>query len=160
MSLHFDLTIALDLKPDTPERVIDTLAYMTRVEDYTFDNPPQHEFFEDNYWRKMLRAAPEDTYVPGRLYHSFHKAYRFHQGGESHYRYTLGFRCYLLDDVFYEACWRLLEWPSPHSETEGYVGYFREELALHPTLIYFKHGSVYIVDAKAVPEPIRGEPPW
>jgi hypothetical protein len=36
MSVHFDFAVALDLKPDVPAEVVETLRYVTRPADYAF----------------------------------------------------------------------------------------------------------------------------
>jgi len=155
MSLHFDFAIACDLKPDTPQQILDTLSYMTRAEEYAFSSPPNHPFFEGDSWRDILRAKSEQTYLPGDLIGSFRKAHRYEVGSEKLHWYTICFRCYLIDDVFYEMWWLLAEWLLLHSETEGYVGYYREEYSSHPTLIYFKDNAVCIHEMTGTPVPIR-----
>src|SRR5262245_17099578 len=138
MSYHYDFALACDLKADTPQQVIDTLAYMARKADYPYNNPPAHSFFDEGWhWRYMLQMLPEETYSPGNVGSCFRRAYR----AEGVYRYTLGFRCWMLDDTFYWASFT--DWLAPHSETEGCVGYYREEHDWQPTLIYFKSGEVF-----------------
>ena len=160
MSLHFDFAIACDLKPDTPQQVIKTLAYMTRTEDYPFDSPPDHPFFEGDEWRETLRTEPDGTYCPGDLGRSFRRAYRYDRLGVHHYRYTLSFRCYMKDDEFYDMAWPLIDWLAQHSETEGYVGYIRETLDWQPTLLYFKHGTFYIHKVSETPTGSGDKPAW
>jgi len=155
MSLHFDFAIACDLKPDTPQQILDTLSYMTRVEEYAFSSPPSHPFFEGDSWRDILLAKSEQTYLPGDLISSFRKAYRYEIGNEKHYRYNICFRCFLTDDAFYGTWLLLAEWLLLHSETDGYVGYYREEFSFHPTLIYFHGDAVCIYEMTGTPTPVR-----
>jgi hypothetical protein len=63
MSVHYEFATACDLKPDTPQQIIDTLAYMARTHDYEFHNPPAHPLFQSVHvngetvesWRIMLQ---------------------------------------------------------------------------------------------------------
>jgi hypothetical protein len=67
----------------------------------------------------------------------------------------------MLDDEFYELFYPLIEWLALHSESKGFVGYYREELEWWPTLMFFKSGEVYFHKAKEPPEAMRkGAPPW
>jgi len=162
LSAHFDLAIALDLKPDTPQQVLDTLRYLMRTEDYDFDNPPDHEFFtrwDDQHWRNWMPLAENSTYSPGEAGSSLRRVYRYTQHGQDVYRYTFSFRCWMLDDGFYEW-WPFAKWLALHSHTSGYVGYYREEFDLHPTLIYFREANVYTLRVTGDPIPIRGGKPW
>jgi hypothetical protein len=64
----------------------------------------------------------------------------------------------MLDDQFY-AGYAFLEWLAGHSETVGLVGYYREGLALHPTLLYFKGGKVYLAGVTS-PREMHTDEPW
>jgi hypothetical protein len=155
MSLHFEFTLTLDLKPETPQQVIDTLAYMTRSEEYEFSDPPSHPWFEsDDEWRETLQADPEATHLPGNQWTVFRQAYRYTQHGVDQYRWTLSFRREMLDDEFYEDWWQLADWLARWSETQGFVGYYREEFNRSPTLIYFLDGQAAIVEVTAEPVPL------
>jgi hypothetical protein len=57
VSLHFEIAVACDLRPDTSPQVVDTLRYMLRVEEYPFDDPPDHPWFEGAGWRSFLRCG-------------------------------------------------------------------------------------------------------
>ena len=159
MSLHFDVSVACDLKPSTPRQVIDTIHYLVRTEDDAFDDAPDHEFFRQEGWSDVLQQAPEDTYCPGDLFRTFRRAYRFSRQGVDQYRHTLAFRTYMVDDGFYELFYYLIDWLAMHSDTEGFVGYYREELAWWPELIFFKNGAAYLREAKESPRPMRDDAP-
>lgn len=161
MSLHFDVAVAFDLRPSTPQQVIDAIAYLVRTEDSDFSSLPDDPFFAVNGWQNVLQAKPEATYCPGELYRSFRSAYRSTRRGVKQYRHTLSFRCYMLDDEFYHIFYPLMAWLALQSETKGFVGYYREESEWWPTLIFFKNGEVYFGEAKEAPTPMRkGAPAW
>jgi len=110
-------------------------------------------------WQNIFQSKPEATHCPGDLYKTFRSAHRFTRQNVKHFRHTLGFRCYMLDDQFYDLFYPLVSWLAPQSETKGFVGYYREELEWCPTLIFFKGGEVYFHEAKEAPRPMRTEAP-
>jgi enamine deaminase RidA (YjgF/YER057c/UK114 family) len=144
MSTHFDLFIACDLKLDTPQQVIDTLKYMTRSEDYTFENPPSHPFFEYEGWENRLTG---NMYrFPGESFATLRSAYRYSlptiKGSGDVYFYTYSFRLETLDDsliVYIE----FLSWLALYSETSGYIGYWISDGIRDLTPIYFRNGKVH-----------------
>ena len=168
MSLHFECVLHCDLKPDTPQQVIDTLRYMTGSFD-EFDDPPKAPFFQfdgwarpprpDGWldgraWRTIFRghdySTPSDSgpipycpYFAGRPTVFFGQTWKNGVGQDLHFRHTLSVSIGMLDDGFYDTWPFLLSWLARHSETQGYVGYTREEMDLHPTLTYFREGHVY-----------------
>lgn len=152
MSVYFDFALACDLKPDTPQQVLDTLSFMTRTEDYAFDTPPAGALFGGETWRDMLRGST--TYFAGEAGAMFRKALRYVHGGAEVFRYTLSFRSDVLDDDMGEYG-ALIEWLATYSDSEGFVGYFRAKYADHPTLLYFRHGKVYASEATGVSEAIQ-----
>jgi hypothetical protein len=156
MSLHFEVAIACDLRPDTSPQVLDTLRYMLREEEYAFDNPPAHRFFEGSGWRSFL-GIPDWVPFAGEIGGSLRLAVRHGPDG-SGYRHTLSIRSFMLDDQLYDG-FEFLEWLAGHSETVGLVGYYREEMDLHPTLVYFKGGKVYLAGVKP-PREMHTDEPW
>jgi hypothetical protein len=168
MSIHYDFALACDLKPDTPQQVLDTLAYMTRSADYPFHDPPAHPLFgaqdidgeavED--WRIMLHER--ESRFPGEAGSRLRPAYRYTQHGVDQYRYTFSFRQEVLDDAIGEYI-ALAQWLALYSETEGWVGYFRADLddgGAQPVLLYFKQGRVYMSDSTQSPKDIATGAPW
>lgn len=66
MTIHLELMLACDLRYDVPQQVIATLKYLTRKEDYEFNDFPElpaSEDKEDFYnlqwhpWRKLLQFS-------------------------------------------------------------------------------------------------------
>ena len=158
MSAHYDFCKAFDLRPETPAEVIDILHYMS----HPSEQPraiPNHIFFHNDSWRTMLSDVNDQRY-PGVAGTIIRKAYRHTQAGTDVYRTTFCFRCTVLDDSFYETWWLFCECIAPHVETAGWVGYYREEFKLHPTLMYFRGGKVYICEVTQSPLDIRDGQPW
>src|SRR5258708_27216939 len=161
MSLYFDGAFACYLKPDVPQQVLDTLQYMTRTENYAFDKPPGHKFFQNDDWRNFLKISQEWTCAPGFVGSDFRKTHQYTtEDGNDVYWYSLSFRRTMHDDVeFYVLWWDFLNWIAPYSLTSGYVGYCREQYTINPTLIYFKRGRgiVYLYDVQGIPKGLNGE---
>ncbi|MCQ3932745.1 MAG: hypothetical protein DPW16_20035 [Chloroflexi bacterium] len=153
MSQTFDLALACDLKPDTPQQVLDTLHYMIRKENYEFHNPPNHPFFaEPSYWKSWFTYSI--NLFPGEYGAVLRNAevyYGLPSGEFPMTRITFSVRVGVHDDVFYEAIDLFLDWLAGHSETQGFVGYYQGNYADHPTLIYFKDGKAWIMRVKGEP---------
>ncbi len=107
MSLHYEFALACFLVPNTPEQVLNTLRYMTRSEEYEFDNPPEHRLFKGDDWRTLLQLPLPEGLYPGNLHSTFRQVYVHAVGG---YRYTLGFRTWVHEDGFNESWWLFLPW--------------------------------------------------
>lgn len=155
MSTRFDFGFACDLKPDTPERVLRTLTYMVGEDESGFDNPPEDEVFEGDWWRTALRE-PYLTYpYPGEAGSALKYVYRYEVGERKVYRHTLSFRGEVSLDVLAEYLMWLC-WLARYSESEGCVGYYRattaDELA-PPELLYFRDGKLGLLT-------VEGEPMW
>lgn len=50
----------------------------------------------------------------------------------------------LSDDVFYEEGYPLIAWLALQSDTNGFVGYIKEEFEATPRLLYFDSAEVII----------------
>lgn len=155
MSQTFDLSLACDIKPDTPQQVLDTLRYMIRKEDYKFDDPPNHPFFRiHNYWKSWFTYSI--SLFPGEYGAVLRNApvYAGHPDENGNWpmtRITFSVRVGVHDDVFYDTTYFFLDWLAEHSETQGFVGYYQGNYADHPTLIYFKDGKAWIMRVQGEP---------
>jgi hypothetical protein len=162
MSLYFDGFFACDLKLDVPQRVVDTLKYMTREDEYEFADVPDHRFFTIEGWNNFLRPEKDAmgevwTCAPGFVVSEFQKKTQYGPHNTNWEYYTLSFRRTMHDDVEFNVhWWDFLDWIAPYSDTTGYVGYYREEFTLHPKLIYLKNGRLFWVIVEGVPQGIEG----
>jgi hypothetical protein len=149
MSLHYEFMLAFDLKPDTPPQIIALLQYLTRTEDYAYDGPPPEPVIgyapddEDPWWRQMLQNRDALWYGTGSAISVLAAAPAWRRDTA---QYTLTIRSEALDDDFYQIWLGMFIWLAQYSATEGWVGYYREEANLHPTLIYFRGGHVFYYD--------------
>jgi hypothetical protein len=144
MSQHFELMLACDLRDDTPENVLQAIRYMTSNSKVPFEDRPSHPFdkhttegFED--WRSLL-AEPEGD-LPGWVGSYFQLAKRYDEPFE---RYTFGCRLLVHDDVLFGLGFiDFIPWLAQYSKTQGFVGYWREELDERPLALVFKDGLAY-----------------
>ena len=158
MSSYFDGFFACDLKADVPQQVIETLQYMTRTEEYTFTNVPDDKFFKDADWKDFLRPPQDYRVAPGWIGSELNKMTRYISGTETEDYYTISFRRSMHDDHEWGVLWwDFLFWIVQHSDMNGYVGYYREKYAQHPTLIYFQDGNVHWLRISETPERLD---PW
>lgn len=168
MSFWYDFSLACNLKPDTPQQVIDTLAYMTRTAAYVFDDPPDHPYFQSENWRTVLQGEGAPSSFAGDFRCFFRSTIVTHfpeayiSSIRRYYHHTLNIRRCMHDDEFAEsAWWELVAWLALYSKTVGFVGYFCTESDSTPTLIYFRHGAAYCQKIEEKPEPItEGAPDW
>ncbi len=149
MSLYFDGFFACDLKPGVPQNVIDVLKYMTRKEDYEFSSVPNHKFFETDGWRDFLRITAESqqyAVAPGLVFSDLQLHEHYSQENRQNVLgYTLSFRRTMHDDVECYVHWHdFLAWIVQYSDTDGFIGYLREQYSFIPQLFYFKKGQVFI----------------
>lgn len=153
MSTYNDCFFACALKPDTPQSVIDVLSYMTRETDYEFTDPPDAHFFRNEPdWRDFLRELFDFRVAPGLLVSRLERKTQEYLNRPPVDFYEISFRRTVHDDVEYPMWFEFLHWIAPYSDTEGFVGYYRADYELNPTLVYFKDGDVFDYDVKVPPE--------
>jgi len=145
MSFAYLLALNLDLKQDIPQQAIDTLNYITRTEDYEFNSPPDHPFFNiilDDYgpvWKNILSRP----YVPFRDFpgipsFSFQKVVK----GNAQIRYNLNFYLHFHDDDMWLGPSDFLDWIAQYSYTKGFVGYRLCDLMGDLDLIFIEGGKI------------------
>jgi hypothetical protein len=141
MSLHFQIDIAFDLQSNRNDSVIEGLTRLTRNEKLTDE--------QKTVIPHIFRFISTD-----RITNSFYGRSIFYI--DNHHRYTkdmidvnkwtIHLREVFTDDIFYEEGYPLIAWFATLSETEGFVGYIKEEFANSPKLIYFKDGVVLFTE--------------
>lgn len=168
MSVHYDVALACDLRPETPQHVLDTLAYLARGAADPFYAPAADPPFaaEDisgqsvDAWRTMLRQ--QESRFPGEAGCRLRRVYRYTQQGVDQYRHTFSLRQEVLDDDI-GAYLALVQWLAPYCETAGWVGYVRSDLdaaGAQPVLLYITQGRVYLSDSRQTPRDMATGAPW
>lgn len=136
--MYTELVLGVDLFRNTPEEVIDILEYM--IEGNLTDvrsGISNHPLFKTNKWRSMLRCY--SIYFGGDTISKLVKpSYSFDM-------YHLSVRSNIEN---YESEIELfLNWLNPYIDTNGFIGYMKDETFDDPYLIY--HGlcndnSIYL----------------
>ena len=140
MSLHFQIDIAFDFKENTSEAIISGLENLSNN---VFMTVLQKQHIP-NILESEINGMTDNLSFLGRDIFYFKKHYRFTTNGIDVHKWTFHFRTMLLDDVFYEDGYPLIAWLASHSDTNGFVGYIKEEFEATPRLLYFDSGEVII----------------
>jgi hypothetical protein len=141
---RFCISVACDLKENTPQQVVDILSHMVGLQRIEFKVLPSHRFFEDEYWETLLN----DTQLlrfPGEGGAALRRVSRYDRpmsgGGDPVFFYTFSFRCEDRDDGITNFL-IFLDWLAPNSQTQGFVGYWQYEYDEHPQLLYVQGDSL------------------
>ena len=129
MSEYFDLFFAFDLKPDTPQSIIDALQFL-RGENPDFVLPPDDTALSED-WEALLKSENGGmTMFPGIAVSELRTAFRgndpLDQGGEAIYRNTFCYRNEISGDGL-DTLMEFFDWIQPYVETQGLIGYIRNE---------------------------------
>ena len=152
MSLNYDFAIACDLRADLPVPALAALRYLARA---LPDAPDDADL--DVAILARLRPDGATAYAPGEFGCTMREVARPAESSG----WTFGLRRFLHDDAFHEVWWAFALWLAALSATEGLVGYYREELDVQPTLLYFRAGHLYLHEVTGTPESIgEGTPPF
>ncbi len=169
MGTHYDFALTCRVRADVDPVVLETLQRMVGdVPDEDSFEPPQHEYSTSSRsWKTDFRSDRDFEYYsfPG-PFGAASRAVRRRRRPDAPKLlrgHDLSLRCQMGDDHFVHTFWLFLMWLSPYSHTQGWVGYFRNDLEFSPTLVYFRDGQVLLLDLEhaAVPMPIdmvTGEP--
>jgi hypothetical protein len=135
MSVDTELVLACNLKHDVPEEVLHLLRFLCEGE-RAVPRPsdlPAHPFFRTERWQSVLNAGSYHLPSGGPSARLIIKEWKNVTGAQP--PKSLIVRCDLKNYDF--EIQYFLQWFAPYSRTSGFVGYYRHEEALHPTLIYF-----------------------
>ena len=155
MSTCYEFAFECQIKRDVPQKVIDTLKYMTRSQEYDFDPPKlHHALFKETSvwkhtvellgrrvtaiqyeWRTILTAHSREgeQYLPGEFYSIFQNN-------------QLNCRRLSRDDEFDNVWWLLFPWLASVSESAGFVGYYRDDFNAYPKLLQFLDGKANVYE--------------
>lgn len=152
MSLHFEWTLSLRLRPDTPEPFLDELRFHLGMID---QRPAEPSLDFDS----PCLLPDQDAALPGGAVRSLvpQQPYLDRPGALGLY-----VRTFVLDDVMYELIQIVPAWLAPWSLTQGWIGHAREELDLHPWLhFYIQDGHAYAAKPGEEIKPLHdGAPPF
>lgn len=155
MGMYTELLFKAELRRDVPQSVIDTLLYLTGESDDESSLPKDHEFFDADRWRYVLRGS----------------SYYFITGSTKFWFDKIANRWFLVANSsiknYDSDIEKFLTWISPHIEDSypgSFLGYKMYEEAEHPTLLFMgelgieeRSASTVAVDSGYRPED-SGEP--
>jgi hypothetical protein len=153
MSLHYEWTFSLRLRPDAPEAFLDELRYHLGLSDLAPQAPTLA-------WEEPALAPGNDG---GELAGGPITSLIWQQPYLNRPAVWGVFaRVFVVDDAMYELVQIVPPWLAGWSLTEGWIGFAREELSLNPWQNFFAaQGHAYAASPGETPEPLTdGAPPF
>jgi len=141
MSLHFQIDIAFDINDKIPEALIEGLKNLSANHPLTDD---QKKLIPNIF--KYISSADNENAFQGRSIFYLANHYRYTHHGRDVSKWTLHLRQVFNDDTFYEEGYPLLAWCATLSETTGFIGYVKEELAKNPKLVFIENQEITLLD--------------
>ena len=141
MSLHFQIDIAFDLRDSVSTDLINGLRNVIENRPLTGE---QKKLIPNIL--KYFSSIETINAFYGRSVLYFDSHYRYTRDGIDIAKWTLHIRQVINDDLFYEEGYPLIAWLATISETEGFVGYLKEELEQIPRQINFQNQIVTMCD--------------
>jgi hypothetical protein len=141
MSLHFQIDIAFDLRDSVSTDLINGLRNVIENRPLTGE---QRKLIPNIL--KYFSSIETINAFYGRSVLYFDRHYRYTKDGIDIAKWTLHIRQVINDDLFYEEGYPLIAWLATISETEGFVGYLKEELEQIPRQINFQNQIVTMCD--------------
>jgi len=143
MSLHFQIDLAFDIQNKETDVLVDGLIKLTRNENLGTE---QKKLIPKIF--KFVSSTEMSNSFHGRSIFYINNHYRYTKDKVDVSKWTFHFRQVFNDDLFYEEGYPLIAWLATISETEGFIGYIKEEFSESPKLIYFRDGIVKLVEKK------------
>ena len=144
MSLHFQIDIAFDFKALPEGDIISGLENLSNNEVLT----EEQKIYIPKILVNEIKCMADNFSFFGRDIFYFKKQYRFTSNGIDMHKWTFHYRTMLSDDVFYEEGYPLLAWLALQADTNGFVGYIKEEFDASPRLLFFDNGEVTIKESE------------
>lgn len=166
MSICYEFALECQIKRDVSQKVIDTLKYMTRSQEYDFDAPELGYplFEEDTHWKETWNIRGRIVTVIKYEWRTIitnqpreGEQYLSGEFGSAFDGNKLNFRRLSRDDEFCNVCWFLFPWLASISDTAGFVGYYRGDLDDYPTLVRFEAGRASVYELIPI-RFVQGEP--
>jgi hypothetical protein len=151
MSLHYELTLSLRLRPDVPEAFLEELRYHLGLSPLAPQAPtldwdgPALSYGSDE---GELAGGPVASMIRQQPYLNRPAVWGVFA------------RTFVLDDVMWELVQVVLPWLAGWSLTEGWIGFAREELGLTPWLdLFASQGHAYVAPPGEGPSPLGEQAP-
>jgi hypothetical protein len=150
VSLHYEWTLSLRLRPDAPASFLDELRFHLGLAEQLPDDPEL-----EIAW-PCLVTEPDDPLPGGGVRSLVPQRPDLNRPG------SLGLyaRTFVLDDAMYHLMSVVPAWLARWSLTQGWIGQAREELSLHPWLnFYVQDGHAYAAEPGGSVEPLDDDAP-
>ena len=143
MGMWTELYLAIELKEDTPAKVVNTIqkllspssGFKGGSESYSW---PDHDFFKtDRFWKCL---DDDCYYFPSRTMHCFE-----HDDISDSWYLTLITKVKNYGNEFQ----KFIDWLQPYIDNEGHIGHYRYENQEMPTMLFVKDGRVNWLPVKA-----------
>jgi len=129
MGMYTELSIGVEFKHDTPQAVLDVIAFMATGEPEAFTPAFDHPLFAADRWRFILRSGGS-----------------YYFDAKSHLTWAFDDAWYLTvrtNIKNYSSEWeRFLAFIAPHLESDGFIGTIRYEEAHLPDLLVASNGRI------------------
>lgn len=157
MTVNVELMLACNIKATVSEQVEETLKYLTRKEDFEFNAPPLHPFFDSSKnlvqyqdWRYIFQQS-EDLAPCGPILGYFPGIWicEFYEG-----RLTIRIDAGSYSE-FVDTYIPFLNWLAPYIDTEEYgefIGYLQGENTItkaRPVLLFCKEEKIYYCEVSS-----------
>jgi hypothetical protein len=151
MSLHYEWTLSLRLRPDVPEGFLDELRYHLGLSGAAPREPML------NCGGPALACDRSGDQLPGGFVASLVRQQPYLGRPPV---WGVFARTFVVDDAMDDLIQTVPQWLAVWSLTEGWIGFAREELALDPWLnFYVMQGHAYAASPGATPGPLNQDAP-
>lgn len=163
MTIPIELMLQCDISLNEPQEVIETLKYITRKEDYEFNNFPNHSYFqeESQNWRYILQS-PKSAKPPNSYGNLAETSFQISLWSSN--VFTLNFQSAIGSHKdLVELYFPFLLWLAPFVyETDQFRGFFsRIDVKIeYPTFIFFNKGKVHFAEIGQLVVEVTKENIW
>jgi hypothetical protein len=152
MSLHYEWTLSLRLRPDTPDVFVEELRYHLGLSDRVPQDPTL-----DVEGAALAPSGDGDELAGGPA-----TSLVLQQPTSAPPSWGVFARIRVLDDAMYDLVQVVPPWLAKWSLTAGWIGFAREEMSLNPWLAFYAaDGHAYAASPGEEPQPLTdGAPPF
>ena len=151
MSLHYELTLSLRLRPDVPESFLEELGYHLGLSPVA---PPAPTLDWDG--PALAHGGDGGELAGGPVVSMIRQQPYLNRPAV----WGVFARTFVLDDVMWELVQVVPSWLASWSLTEGWIGFAREEMGLAPWLdLFASQGHAYVAPPGEGPSPLGEQAP-
>ena len=153
MGDRYDFELTANLREEVPEHVLQMLSFLLCPGGEAPTQVPDHPFFGPGWMRDPFInwASSCDPHM-GDTACSFRRVLRYTRHDVDHYQFTLHLRFAAKAETVFEVGLLFATWVAVWSDQNEFVGYFKGEHAIHPTLLYFHDQELYAREVTERPQ--------